>query len=243
MDNVGLLGGNRNLWLAGDMSNGPNGLKMEEAWNNGLIWVQKGKMFHREQTLTIDAYHTRFVNQAVVDYETPGNVFVYNLQGKSYSNSVQVEWHFTPARRLDVRTAYRWLEARTQYGEVLKDRPLTNRHRAFVNMAYETKANERGRQFRFDCTVQWIGKKRRPALHVDEAELYTPEFFQWMAQATYVIKKNFEIYLGGENLSNYKIQDAIIDYTNVVSSTMDASQTWGPVFGAMGYFGLRFIIE
>jgi len=243
MDNVGLLGGNRNLWLAGDMSNGPNGLKMEEAWNNGLIWVQKGKMFHREHTLTIDAYHTRFVNQAVVDYETPGNVFVYNLQGKSYSNSVQVEWHFTPARRLDVRTAYRWLEARTQYGEVLKDRPLTNRHRAFVNMAYETKANERGRQFRFDCTVQWIGKKRRPAIRVDEAERYTPEFFQWMAQATYVIKKNFEIYLGGENLSNYKIKDAIIDYTNVVSSTMDASQTWGPVFGAMGYFGLRFIVE
>jgi outer membrane receptor for ferrienterochelin and colicin len=243
MDNVGFLGGNRNLWLAGDNVSGTNGLKMEEAWNNGLIWVQKGKIFHREQTLTIDAYHTRFVNQTVVDYETPGNVYVYNLQGKSYSNSVQLEWHFSPARRWDVRTAYRWLEARTQYGNVLKDRPLTNRHRAFVNMAYETKANEKGRQFRFDCTVQWIGKKRRPVARDNESELYTPAYFQLMAQATYVIKKNVEIYLGGENLTNFRISDAIIDFDDVTSASMDASQTWGPVFGAMGYFGLRFIVE
>jgi outer membrane receptor for ferrienterochelin and colicin len=243
MDNVGFLGGNRNLWLAGDNVSGSYGLKMEEAWNNGLIWVRKGKIFHREQTLTIDAYHTRFVNQTVVDYETPGSVYVYNLQGKSFSNSFQLEWHFSPARRLDVRAAYRWLEARTQYGSVLKDRPLTNRHRAFMNLAYETKASDRGRQFRFDCTVQWIGKKRRPAARENEMELYTPAYFQLMGQATFVVKKNMEIYVGAENLGNFRISDAIIDFTDVSSATMDASQTWGPVFGAMGYLGLRYIMD
>jgi len=243
MDNVGFLGGNRNLWMAADNVSGAYGLKMEHAWNNGLIWVKKGKIFHREQTITIDAYHTRFMNQTVVDYETPGNVYVYNLQGKSFSNSFQLEWQFSPARRLDVRAAYRWLEARTQYGNTLKDRPLTNRHRAFTNLAYETKANDKGRQFRFDCTFQWIGKKRRPSIRENETEQHTPNYFQLMAQATYVVKRNVEIYLGGENLTNFRISNAIIDFDDVRSVSMDASQTWGPVFGAMGYFGLRFIVE
>jgi outer membrane receptor for ferrienterochelin and colicin len=243
MDNVGFLGGNRNVWIVPNHTPGESGLKMEEAWNNGIIWVRKGKFLHRDQTMTIDVYHTRFVNQTVIDYETPGNVYVYNLQGNSFSNSIQAEWHFSPARRFDVRVAYRWLEARTQYGAVMKDRPLMNKHRAFINVAYETKVNEKGRQFRFDSTLQWIGKKRRPAQNDSTKEQFTPAYFQWMAQATWVVKSNFEFYLGGENLGNFRITDAITDFGNAESENFDGSQSWGPVFGAMGYLGLRFMVD
>jgi outer membrane receptor protein involved in Fe transport len=127
---------------------------------------------------------------------------------------------------------------------------LVNRHRAFVNFAYETKAKPNGAQWRFDCTVQWISRKRLPyqgahAGHMEGMENmdgYTPDYFQLMAQATYVFRKNLELYVGGENLTNFMVHDAIINAENPNSELFDGSMLWGPVFGRMGYLGFRWII-
>jgi len=250
MDNVGILAGNRNIVLSGNDPNGINGIQMEDAWNSGIIFSHKFQLAHREATLTVDAYHTRFNNQVVLDLETPGVAAFYNLEGRSFSNSAQAEMQWSPIRRLEVRTAYRWLEARTDFISGLKDRPLVNRHRAFVNFAYETKAKPNGAQWRFDCTVQWISRKRLPyqgahAGHMEGMENmdgYTPDYFQLMAQATYVFRKNLELYVGGENLTNFMVHDAIINAENPNSELFDGSMLWGPVFGRMGYLGFRWII-
>jgi outer membrane receptor for ferrienterochelin and colicins len=250
MDNVGILAGNRNIVLSGNDPNGIYGMKMEDAWNTGVIFSHKFQLAHREATLTVDAYHTSFNNQVVLDLETPGVAQFYNLEGRSFSNSAQAEMQWSPIRRLDVRTAYRWLEARTDFLSGLKDRPLVNRHRAFVNFAYETKAKPNGAQWRFDCTVQWISRKRLPyqgahAGHMEGMENmdgYTPDYFQLMAQATYVFRKNLELYVGGENLTNFMVHDAIINAENPNSELFDGSMLWGPVFGRIGYVGFRWII-
>lgn len=247
MDNVGILASNRDILLQGNFVEGIQGLKMEEAWNAGLIFTHKFKLNYREGTLSVDAYRTDFINQVVVDMETPREVSFYNLEGKSYSNSVQAELHYSPLRRLDVRLAYRWLEVRQQYNSGVLDKPLVNRHRAFTNLAYETKANSKGAQWRFDATLQWISKKRLPLtsehdVHSDMT-VYSEDYFQLNAQATYVVKKNFEIYLGGENLTNFMVHHAIVSAENPNSEDFDGSQLWGPVFGRMGYVGFRWIIE
>jgi outer membrane receptor for ferrienterochelin and colicin len=250
MDNVGILAGNRNIVINGNDENGIYGLKMEDAWNTGAILSHKFEFAHRPGSLTIDAYHTRFSNQVVLDLETPGIAEFYNLDGESFSNSAQIEAQWSPIRRLEVRSAYRWLEAKTQFTSGMKERPLVNRHRAFMNLAFETKAKPNGAQWRFDCTVQWISRKRLPYqgahLHHPEVEntesQYTPDYYQLMAQVTYVFRKNLELYLGGENLTNFMVHDAIIDAENPNSELFDGSLLWGPVFGRMGYLGFRWII-
>lgn len=247
MDNVGILAGNRNIILSGNDPNGIYGMKMEDAWNTGAVLSHKFEMHHRPASITVDAYHTIFNNQVVLDLETPGLAQFYNLQGRSFSNSAQVEMQWSPLRRMELRTAYRWLEAKTDFLSGLKERPLLNRHRAFVNVAYETKAKENGAQWRFDCTVQWISRKRLPyqgehASHMETTGGYTPDFIQVMAQATYVFRKNLEIYLGGENLTNFMVHDAIISADDPSSEFFDGSLLWGPVFGRMGYVGFRWII-
>jgi hypothetical protein len=63
-----------------------------------------------------------------------------------------------------------------------------------------------------------------------------------MAQVTYVFKTNLELYVGGENLTNFMIHDAIIAAEDPSSNFFDASLLWGPVFGRMGYVGLRWIL-
>ena len=249
MDNVGILAGNRNIIIEGNDSSGIQGLKMEEAWNSGLIFSHKFKLNYREAILSIDAYRTTFVNQVVQDMEQPTVVRFYNLEGKSYSNSVQGEFQWSPFKRLDWRLAYRWLEVRTQYTSGLLDRPLVNKHRAFTNLAYETKEKTNGSQWRFDATVQWISRKRLPysGVHEHEEEMhsssYSQDYWQLMAQVTYVFRKNVELYVGGENLTNFMVHNAIASAENPASDYFDGSLLWGPVFGRMGYVGLRWIVE
>ena len=253
MDNVGILAGNRDIVIQGNDPNGLFGLKMEQAWNTGLIFTHKFKLNHREATLSLDAYRTNFVNQVVLDLEQSTLARFYNLEGKSYSNSAQAELQWSPFKRLDWRLAYRWLEVRTQYTEGLLDKPLVNRHRAFTNVAYETKAKSNGAQWRFDATLQWISKKRIPNTgehaHHDAAEAastegtYSRGYYLVQAQATYVFRKNLEVYIGGENLTNFMVHDAITSADHPQNATFDGSLIWGPVFGRMGYIGFRWTMN
>jgi outer membrane receptor for ferrienterochelin and colicin len=249
MDNIGILASNRQIIIDGDNPKGYYSMDMEQATNTGLLLTWKGDLFYRPATFSLDGFMTWFEQQVVVDAETPGFVRMYNLDGRSFSNSVQGEFQWSPMRRLDCRLAYRWLESRTQYSQGLRDRPLVNRHRAFVNIAYETRKRANGAQWRFDATVQWVSKKRLPFIisshneHANEAlSTWTADYWQVMAQATYVFKTNLELYVGGENLTNFMIHDAIISAEDPTSNFFDASLVWGPVFGRMGYVGLRWIL-
>jgi outer membrane receptor for ferrienterochelin and colicins len=251
MDNVGMLASNRYVMIEGDPAPSEKymGLDIEKSRNAGLIFTWKGDVLYRPATLSIDGFITEFEKQVVIDYETPGYVYIYNLQGKSFSNSAQAELQWSPVRRFDVRVAYRWLEARTQYRDGLRDRPLVNRHRAFTNLAFETRKKANGSQWRFDATVQWISRKRIPFVinnhdeHFNEPlSTWSDDYWQVMAQATYVFKTNLELYVGGENLTNFMVHDAIIMANDTESTLFDGSLLWGPVFGRMGYVGLRWIL-
>jgi outer membrane receptor for ferrienterochelin and colicin len=251
MDNVGMLASNRYVMIDGDDSPTDKylGLDIEKSRNAGLIFTWKGDVLYRPATLSIDGFITEFEKQVVIDYETPGYVYIYNLEGKSFSNSAQAELQWSPVRRFDVRMAYRWLEARTQYRDGLRDRPLVNRHRAFTNLAYETRKKANGSQWRFDATVQWISRKRIPFVinshdeHDNEAlSSWSDDYWQVMAQVTYVFKTNLELYVGGENLTNFMVHDAIVMAEDPSNQLFDGSMLWGPVFGRMGYVGLRWIL-
>jgi hypothetical protein len=251
MDNVGMLASNRFVVIDSDPTptNKYLGLDIEKSSNAGIVFTWKGDVLYRPATLSIDGFITEFEKQVVIDYETPSYVNIYNLQGKSFSNSAQVELQWSPVRRFDVRMAYRWLEARTQYRDGLRDRPLVNRHRAFTNLAFETRKKANGSQWRFDATVQWISRKRIPFLinnhneHLDEPmSSWSDDYWQVMAQVTYVFKTNLELYVGGENLTNFMVHDAIIMAEDPSNQLFDGSMLWGPVFGRMGYVGLRWML-
>jgi len=59
-------------------------------------------------------------------------------------------------------------------------------------------------------------------------------------QITRVFSKQFEVYLGGENLGNYKQLNPIISADDPFGSTFDTSLVYAPIFGKMFYAGLRF---
>ena len=48
------------------------------------------------------------------------------------------------------------------------------------------------------------------------------------------------VYLGAENLANFKQKNPIVSADNPYGTDFDATNVWGPVLGRRIYLGLRF---
>jgi len=248
MENVGLQASNRDWIIQGSSTASNFGLPMETAANLGLNYLQKMRLFYRDASISIDFYHTEFTNQLVIDMDQDAQeVNIYALDGQSYSNSAQFEMQMSPIKRFDVRLAYRWLDVQTDYVAGRRAKPFVATHRAFTNLAYETKAEENGAQWRFDGTVQWVGPARIPDTFMNPEEFQVADqssgFTLINAQVTYVFFENFEVYLGGENLANFQQPNPILSAEHPDGEHFDASLVWGPIFGRMAYAGMRWTLK
>ena len=242
-ENNGVFASSRQVNIIAPSASGAYGLQPEVAWNKGISIDQKFKLFNRAANLGLDFFRNDFTNQVVVDVEDARQIKFYNLQGKSYSNSFQAEVSFIPIPQFDVKLAYRMFDVKTTYSNQLLQKPLTAQNRAFANLAYQTNG------WKFDYTVSYNGKKRLSSTAANPVEFqrkaYSPSFVTMNAQVSKTIgKKNpFDLYLGGENLTNYYQQNAIIAATQPFSQYFDASMIWGPITGRMIYAGMRFRIK
>ncbi len=100
------------------LSNNGNiyGLKPEIAWNYGVSLQQEFKIFNKKSSIVADFFRTDFQDQVVVDLDQATNkILFYNLEGKSFANSLQIQWDLTPAKNLDLRLAYKYYNVETDY--------------------------------------------------------------------------------------------------------------------------------
>ncbi len=240
-ENMSSLTSNR-TWVFTNafLPNTAYGFAPEEAWNFGVNLTHEFKINLHKGNIGIDYYHTLFEKQIVVDRDAKTNsVYFYNLNGSSYSRSLQVQMEYQPIRRFDVRFAYRWYEVKTQYQAALLDVPMIATHRWFVNFAYATKS-----KWSFDATANWIGAKRLPQTLDNPSSLQlaarSNAYVLVNAQISKNLKKKWDVYAGCENILNFQQPRAILDGANPFGNYFDASLTWGPVFGRMFYGGFRF---
>lgn len=234
-DQMGLLASSR-VWSFS--SNTPGlpgyGLLPEIGWNMGGSITQDFTLDYREGYVRADFFRTQFTQQVIIDRETPGELAVYPLEGISFANSFLIEANYELTRRLDLRLAYRFYNVQTKYRSGLLLEPFNPRHRGFANIAFKT----RKKGFSFDYTFQYIGPQRIPG----ETEA-APSFTMMNAQINKEIGKTMEIYLGGENLLDYRQDDPIIAAQDPFGSDFDATMVWGPVFGRNVYAGFRLKLK
>ena len=240
-ENMGLLATSRTWQFQGDAgSDRPYGLNPEVAWNYGLNFTRDLSLFERELTWSIDMYHTRFTNQVVIDLDQSARtVSFYNLDGKSYSNSIQTMLEYHPLLNFDIRLAYRYNDVKNTYSGELLEKPLVSRHRAFINLAYETKSS-----WRFDYTLNWQGSRRLPFTGDNPVEFRlderSPSFFVSNAQISKLWGDKLEVYVGGENIFNFTQANPILSAADPWSPFFDAAMIWGPINEAMYYVGFRY---
>jgi outer membrane receptor for ferrienterochelin and colicins len=224
------------------------GLDPEIAWNYGMSFTQNFMLFGMKADATVDFYRTDFQNQAVVDVmNSPQEVLFYNLDGKSYANSLQLDFNLEIIKHLNLRTAYKYYDISTDYLSGSYQRPLQAKHRFFGNIEYATHIVEKGRQWKFDYTVNWLGKQQLPYTgsnpSADQLPEFSPSFTVMNAQITRTFSSTLEMYIGGENIGNYRQSKAILGSNDPFGTNFDTSIVYAPVFGAMYYAGLRFKIK
>lgn len=235
-ENTGLLVSARKLVFREDF-------KMEEAVNYGVNITQE---FHfaneRSATVTVDFYRTDFINQVIVDLDEAYNkVIFYNLDGKSYSNSFQIDLTVKPLERFEFTTAYRLNDTKVTTAGELRQRPLVSKHKGLLTMSYATKFDK----WKFDFTGQYNGKTRMPlGIHATDGDQhgeYSPNYITIHSQITRKFKR-WDAYIGVENLTNYAQSHPVLGYETPFEEGFDAGMIWGPVLGRMFYAGFRFSI-
>jgi len=146
---------------------------------------------------------------------------------------------------LETRIAYRYLDVQQELEGIWLQRPLSAQHRALVNVAYTAKGDEEGTSgTSIDFTIQWFGPKRIPATASNpeglRARSTSPQFATVNAQVTRPLIAGLELYVGGENLLDFKQNDPILDPLHPTGPYFDASLVWGPITGRMLYAGVRY---
>lgn len=235
-DNAFLLVSNRQVLI-------PATLKPEVSWNGGggaVYRFQKGKV---SGSIGADYFYTWFQNQLIPNMETAGLVVFENVGGASYAHAFQLDFMLEPLKRLQFHLNAKWNNVRSVYNGQRKAVPFIPVYKGLLNVAYSTGGPN---PWSFDATVQLNGPARLPLTYnpgTGEANrTRSPVYALLFAQVSKKFR-NWEVYIGGENLTDYRQPNPLIDPQNPGSASFDASQVWAPVFGAMAYGGFRYTLK
>lgn len=227
-ENVTLLASGRDIIIDSD-------IKQEEAWNVGTSIGMNIPISGKNLELNAEYYYTDFKHQMIMNLDGAKGehtLSIENLDGKSYSHTIQVDATYPLLSGMSATAAFRLNDVKCTYDGVLRKKPLTSRYKGLLTLSYKTLLE----LWQFDVTGQLNGG----------GELYDqsryPAYFQLQAQITRDFR-NFSLYLGGENLTNYKIDNPIINSHHPWNAAFDATQVWGPITGTMAYIGVRFKLE
>ncbi|MFZ4520581.1 MAG: TonB-dependent receptor [Bacteroidales bacterium] len=235
-ENSAVFVSQRVMYFAPDLGN-------EEAWNYGLNFTWNFTLFNEKAEFSVDAYRTDFVKQVIADQDSlPTAIFFYNLEGKSYANSAQVQFTFSPVKRFTVTAAYRYNDVKVTEGGELRQKSMVNQYKGLLSLGYATKFEK----WKFDLTGQLNGPARLPDTKKMPGFLQrpgsSPAWFNLLGQVTKKFK-HFDVYVGGENLTNFRQNNPISEYWKPYHTHFDASMAWGPVVGISIYAGVRLMIK
>ena len=202
-------------------------------------------------SLSADFFHTRFMRSLIATQEPmPQYMLLYSSTGLNYTSTWQMDFNWSPIERLDVLATMRYTHSRveipvankTNSGYYLSDqtqtveRALMSRFKGLINVSYAT----RFRVWVFDFTTQINGPMRVPGGQFNtEGSYHSPTYAQLFAQVTHKIGRG-EMYVGCENITDYRQKDAIIAANVPFSREFNSMNVWGPLMGRKFYVGMRW---
>ena len=232
---------------------------LEDAWTfGGNITYYMPFGASSNTYLSFDYFRTQFVQQMVVDYEMIMNqIHFYPLDGsRSFTDNYQLDFSVDPVERFNITATFRYTNAMIELaGRGLVEKPMTSRFKGVLNLQYATNLNK----WIFDFTASVNGSCRvydfMERLNEDGtftaqpvegvARMYrngrTPVYPMLYAQVTRRFK-GWDVYIGAENLTNFRQKDAIIGAENPRMPMFDASCIWGPLMGIKAHVGFRFTL-
>ena len=236
-DNAFILPSSRVLHLA-------DTIKQERAVNAGISTTFYIPLGSKELQLSAEYYYTHFLNSLIVDLDQdPHGVSIYNQtdipNAKSFAHSAQIEASIEVLRGWTWTAAFRWTDVRQTTIDAngvasLRTKALSNRFKGVITTSYQTPL----KKWQFDLTAQFNGVGRMP----DGFE----QPFRWYPQLMAQITKYWRtcsLYVGAENMTNFRQKEPIIDSFQPFGPDFDASMVCGPTTGWKIYVGFRYDLE
>lgn len=216
-------------------------LNQESAWNYGTSLSFLIPVGQKTLKLNAEYYYTHFLSQTIVDYDTnPQELHITNLDGKSYSHTFQIDASYPLFKGLELTAAYRYNLVKATYNGQLMWKPLQSRYKGLLTASYKTPLG----LWQFDATVALNGGGRMPEPYtLASGNLSWDRNYKAYGQLNAQITRNFRhfsVYIGGENLTNFKQKNPIVGYQNPWDNGFEPTMIYGPIQGAMGYVGIRF---
>jgi hypothetical protein len=233
LENFGALASSRQV-VFGDF-------QLERAVSSGVSYTKKWEIKKRTITFSTDFYHTYFLSKMIANFDLNSQeIHFYSLENGSYSNSFMTQVIAELFEGFTFNAAYRWYDVQSKFlNDEYSQQPLNPVHRVFGNLEWQVTP-----KWNVDYTLVWNGSARIPELnqHPDEykRELASNSFFVHHAQVKWTATKNWEAYIGTENLFNFQQPNPIVSSDDPFNEFFDASLIWGPIFGRMIYGGFRF---
>ena len=248
-DNAFVLPSNREPYLGGK--------DQERAVNTGISTTFYIPLGSKQLQLSAEYYYTHFLNSTIVDMDRdPHQVWFYNQTdipgAKSFAHCAQVEASMEVLRGWTWTAAFRWTDVeQTTFNSAtnayeLRPKALTNRFKGVITTSYQTPL----KKWQFDVTAQFNGISRMPdgfTAYGDFLGGYgTPKPITWYPQLMAQVTKYFRtcsLYLGAENMTNFRQDTPIIGADDPYGTNFDASMVCGPTTGWKVYVGFRYDLE
>ena len=206
-------------------------LKQEEAWNYGATASFDIYIFEKCLLINLEYYYTNFLNQVITDVDSDiHQVHFCNLDGISYSHTFQIDATYPFFEGFSLLGAFRYNDVKYTINGVLRDKPLTSRYKGLVTATYKTPLEI----WQFDLTLQINGDGRMPDGFgtFDAYPILNAQILKWFRWGN--------IYIGGENLTNFKQKNPIVGYDDPWGPDFDATMIYGPIDGIMVYAGIKW---
>lgn len=220
-----------------------NNIEPEQSLNYGVNLTHEFNLFYKKGSLNIDLYRTEFQNRLRVDLDAdPLVVNVYSLANSSFSNTFQSEFVYKVLKTVEMKLAYKYLDVQSNFQGTFIADPYIAKHRFLTTFSYESF----DRKWRANIGFNRVGSKRLPKAHphfgTENLKLKSPAYTIVNTQITRVFKK-WEVYLGAENLFDFKQMTHLLGSDNPYGPYFDASYIWGPMDGRRVYIGFRYKIS
>lgn len=236
-DNIGVMATGRKIVFDRDLQ------RLEKGLTYGGSLTQTFRLgSDNEASLSVDVFRSELLNQIIVDQEyNSSEIRFYNLNGKSYTNTYQGDFNWTPFTGFDLMATFRWNDTKVTLNRsddtfVDVEKPLVDRFKGVLNLQYATKF----KRWTFDVTAQVNGQSRLPNQDgTVENFNYSPVYPMFFAQVTRKFKA-IDVYLGCENIANFTQKNPILSANKPFDTAFNSSSVWGPLMGRKIYVGLRF---
>ena len=189
-------------------------------------------------TLDVDAYHTRFTNRILADFDSDPDLISYgNLDGWARTRGVALAAGYrTEQRPFSANLGLTWQEVVVHDGGVSSPLPYAPRLQGVFTVGYDFA--------RLRTTVDWTGRVLGPMAlpHFAGFADRSPWFGEHHVQATLVPRAGVELYAAVKNALGFVQRDAIIAPHDPFGPDFDPARVYGPLQGRRVLVGARWAV-